>query len=394
MQTDNETPMDPEQPPRHARTGSVPVTIDLTAERDDATPASEGAENDATEPLAEASAEAAEPVADEVAKTQEAKSQPSSPPPAARSGNSLVSGLIGGVIVLAGVAGLQVAGIWPGAKTDPALLEANTALASKLAAVEQQLAALPKPDSSSAQEALDRVAALETKLAETPASVSSDPARLAALTDQVTALQAALDQAVADADKARAALEMRLETTEKKVNEPRDDVDVARAIASAGLKAAIDRGGPFMAELETLSKIIPDDPAVVELKTFAASGVPSRAELMAQYPDVAIAILGALAQTDPDQGFFDRLSASAWSLVKVRPVGNVEGEGPDAIVARIETKLQNGDLKAAALEFDTLPDAGKAAAATFKAGLDARLRVEELVGGTLDRAMSGTKQAG
>ena len=90
----------------------------------------------------------------------------------------------------------------------------------------------------------------------------------------------------------------------------------------------------------------------------------------------------------------DRLAASAMSVVKVRPVGNVEGEGPDAIVARMEVKLQNGDLKGAALEWESLPEAARKASEAFKTKLDARIRVEELVGSTLNRAVSGAGKQG
>jgi hypothetical protein len=99
-------------------------------------------------------------------------------------------------------------------------------------------------------------------------------------------------------------------------------------------------------------------------------------------------------EEDPNQSLTDRLMESAFSAIKVRPVGNVEGEGPDSIVARMERKLQDGDLKGAALEWDTLPEKGKAASSSYKKSLDARIKVEELVGSTLSRAVSKTGNAG
>jgi hypothetical protein len=169
---------------------------------------------------------------------------------------------------------------------------------------------------------------------------------------------------------------------------------VALAIASAGLKAAIDRGGPFMSELETLANISPDDPAIKELKTFAATGVPSRANIVNDFPGVADQILGAINAADPNESITDRLIAGAMSVIKIRPVGNVEGVSPDAIVARMEDKLKNGDLKGAALEWNSLPDLGKKASADFKKSLDARIRVEDLVGSTLSRAVGSQQKNG
>jgi hypothetical protein len=79
------------------------------------------------------------------------------------------------------------------------------------------------------------------------------------------------------------------------------------------------------------------------------------------------------------------------SVVKVRRVGDVEGETVDAIVSRIEDRLRSGDLQAAAQQWDTLPDAAKSASIDFKRKLDARVQVENLVSGTLSRALAGTK---
>ena len=85
------------------------------------------------------------------------------------------------------------------------------------------------------------------------------------------------------------------------------------------------------------------------------------------------------------------LLSSALSVVKVRPVGNVEGDTPEAIIARIEDKLRNGDMKGAALEWNNLPDAGKAASAEFEKTLQARIKVEELVGGAASRSLAADK---
>jgi hypothetical protein len=187
---------------------------------------------------------------------------------------------------------------------------------------------------------------------------------------------------------------MRIEALEKQASEPRDDVQVAVAIASAGLKAAIDRGGPFAAELQTLADINPENPAVAELKTFAATGVPSRAGLVRDFPAVADIMLAEVAGDQPDQSLTDRLWSSAASMIKVRPVGYVEGEGADSVVARIEAKLTDGDLKGAAAEWAKLPEPAKKAGADFKASLDARIKVEDLVGSTLSKAITSTEPKG
>jgi hypothetical protein len=189
-------------------------------------------------------------------------------------------------------------------------------------------------------------------------------------------------------------LTKRLDEAEKKLNEPRQDVAVAKAIAAAALKAAIDRGGPFTAELDTFAGVSPDDPAAKDLRSFAQTGVPSRAELINQVSDVASAAVESANQPSPDQSWSDRLMNSAKSLVSVRPVGNIEGESVEAIAARMENKVRNGDLPGAANEWNDLPPAAKQASAAFKQSLEARIRVEDLVSGALSKAVSGTGKEG
>lgn len=402
--------MEPDDQNRHSKTRPEPVTIDLGAEEVKEMPAadSDGAEDNVTaEPAAEA--DAAErapksysgiPNASATSSSSAASNAASVAQPARSAGglSLIAASLIGGVIALGGAAGLQYWGVLPSLgsndKTEASLNLLSSdieALKSKLA---EQAAATPKVDLSPVE---SKLAALEEKVAKVPEAngLSADAdARINALSEQVKAAETAGTTLKTEGETARAALEMRIEAIEKKLDQPRDDVEVAVAIASAGLKAAIDRGGPFTAELSTLEGIKPDDPTVKELKTFAATGVPSRANLVADFPKVADAILAASRSDDPNQSLTDRLLSSALSAVQVRPVGEVEGEGPDAIVARMETRLTNGDLVAAAAEWNKLPGAAKKASETYKKSLDARIRVEQLVGTALTKAVSSTKTDG
>jgi hypothetical protein len=383
-------------PPRHVRNDQEPRTIDLGAEevKDIPPGEAEGTDEDATASTATG---------------PETLEQDTSPPRSATAaapaesrtqGNTslLAAALIGGVVVLAGAAGLQYWGVLPSLGSDSQTADRINLLSGDVERMKKAIAAIeaskPQVDFTPVNE---KIAAIEARLADVPAanglSVDADT-RLSALATQVTGTETAIADLRKSGEEAQAALLMRLEALEKKANEPRDDVEVAIAIASAGLKAAIDRGGPFTAELDTLAGINPDNPAVAELRTFATTGVPSRARLLSDFPDVADRVLSMIASDDPDQSITDRLLASAFSAIKVRPVGNVEGETPDAVIARVEDRLTNGDLKAAAAEWNKLPEAGKKAGAAYKTALDARIRVEELVGTTLTNAVRSTETKG
>lgn len=400
--------MEPEDLSRNSRPKPDPVTIDLGAEEVKEMPAADAdasEDNVTAEATPEAVAETAGP--DPAARSysgipnaSSAETNAAAREPARSQGSLglIAASLLGGVIALGGAAGLQYWGVLPSLgtneKAEASLNLMSTEIEQLKAGLAEQAAATPKVDLSPLE---TKLAALEEKVAKVPEAngLSADAdARIAALAEQVKAVETAGSALKTESETARAALEMRIEAIEKKLDQPRDDVEVAVAIASAGLKAAIDRGGPFAAELSTLEGIKPDEPAVKELKAFAETGVPSRARLVAEFPRVADAILAASRTDDPNQSLTDRLMSSALSAIQVRPVGEVEGEGPGAIVARIETRLTNGDFTAAAAEWEKLPAPAKAASEAYKTTLDARIRVEQLVGTTLNKAVSATRTDG
>ena len=71
----------------------------------------------------------------------------------------------------------------------------------------------------------------------------------------------------------------------------------------------------------------------------------------------------------------------------VRPIGAVEGAGVPETVARMEVAVKAGDLEKALGEYDTLPDAAKAAGADFAGRIRARVEVERLADQAIASAM-------
>jgi hypothetical protein len=422
---DNEDLMVSGNPPRHSKSSDKPVTIDLDAQdfasaADSEKPAEEAAQAADNAPVAEAVAAAeagGEPLSehesDRAAGAQEEPlpkeplpSEPVQPPPPRKgvvTSGLIAAGIFGGLVALLGAGAIQYAGYLPGSSTQQTNSAEVADLSGEIEGLKQSVASLaanpaPAVDNSALEK---RIAALETA-PQTPApSISTDSADVEALNQKIADLTAQIDQlktSLAQTTEQQASngadITSRLAEAEKKLNEPREDVAVARAIAAAALKAAIDRGGPFIAELDTFAGVAPDDPAATDLRGFAETGVPSRAELIRQVPDVANAIVESVNQPDPNQSWSDRLMSSAKSLVSVRPVGNVEGESVEAIAARMEDKVKNGDLPGAATEWNSLPATAKQASAAFKQSLEARIRVEDLVGGALSKAISGTGKEG
>lgn len=407
-----------EKPPRRSKAEKEPVTIDLTAEEAVAEPVRSIDSDEPVTPAeleAEATLDADKPVeadiADEPVSAPSDVDEPSfaegepngpkqpepatvapepQPVPAALAKRSpatstlVAAGIFGGIVALALAGSMQYAGYLPGASPPPAA--DTTDLSSEIAQLRQEIAALQTRPAPPADEGLaNRVAALESAAGNSNGAASEQA--IAALKSDVDTLRSAVESTAGnDSD-----LADRLQQVETKINDRGPEQQVARAIAAAALKAAIDRGGSFETELQTFGSVAGDDPAIADLQKFAAAGVPSRVELQREFPKVADAMLEATVQPDPDQGIAGRLLSSAMSVVKVRRVGNVEGDTPEAIIARIEEGLRNGDLQASVREWDALPEPAKTTSRDFKQKLDARVQVENLVGGTLTRAVTGTQ---
>ena len=198
------------------------------------------------------------------------------------------------------------------------------------------------------------------------------------MTDQIAALEAKIAENAASSQ-ALAALQSKLDALSQKVETDTGQPDIGPVIAANALKAAIDRGGAFAAELETYASVAPQSPEAEALQPFAEKGVPTLLDLQARFDDVSSQIMSSANKLPPDAGIVDRLTASAKNLIEVRPVGMVEETGVDAITARIEAQLQAGKLPEALAEWESLPSEAKDVSASFAADLKARLEANELI---------------
>ena len=403
--------MEPETPSRRTKAGDEPVTIDLEAvpaETSEETPAAEAkAEAEITETVEaapsepEAVEEKQEPI-EPARTTYEEPAHVETAPPARRSNaGPLAAGILGGLIALLGAGSLQYGGYLPALGPDrTGDTSALASLSNEIEALKTRIAEAPAAAAASPvdlQPIETRLAALEKGAGEAGSAPAGNPETVSKLEGDITRLTtelAALREAMARTTEAvsttESQLTKRIAAAEQKLDEPRSDVEMARAVAASALKTAIDRGGPYLAELEAFASIAPDDPSVAGLREHAAIGVASRSDLVRDFQPTAETILDAVHQPEGDQGIMSRLMSSATSAIRVRPVGSIEGDTPEAIVARIENKLQNGDFKGAQIEWQSLPEKGQAAAADYKRKLDTRVTVEGLIGDAVSGAITGT----
>lgn len=247
-------------------------------------------------------------------------------------------------------------------------------LRAGLTALEQKVSALPAGDGMAAE----AVAALTPEIARLDAGVK-------AASDAAAMASDAARQAAARADEIGKALESLSATVAEQDKAPA----IALAIAASSLKAAVERGTSFATELDTYASLAPDAPEIAALRELAAGGVPSRAEIARGMNDAADAMVQAGRTVDTNAGFFERLWQSAQSLIKVRPVGEIEGTGVPAVVARIEAAVMAGDYGKAVAEYDALPADAKAAGVAFMDKVRVRLAADEAV----DKALAAALRA-
>jgi len=339
--------------------------------------------------------------------------------------NGIAAGIIGGVIALVGAGGLQFAGLLgaPGSGSGVSLDGVN----GEIASLKTEIAGLK--ETSGSTDASAKVDGLSSALDQVRTDVTAlksavqqggagDSAGLAALADKVSQIETAvaalgkaagaapvdlgplneklagLDALVKSAGEATTAQAGRLTALEQSVSQLSGKVEaqasqpkIALAIAASALKAALDRGAPFSAELETFAAISPDAPQLAALRAYAEKGVATRAEIASQADAAASAMVAAATPVDQNAGFLQNLMSSAESLVKVRPIGAVQGAGAPETVARMEVAVNQGDYAKALSEYDSLPEAARAAGADFAGKLKARIEVETQVDALISGAM-------
>lgn len=298
-------------------------------------------------------------------------------------GGHVLAGAIGGLIVLLLALALQWLVIDPmragSAAQDQQFMALNqeiSTLEQALAQMEEQLAA-----GSGSEEGFT---ALEERIGTLESAGGASADVEAGLSDMATRLETVETE--------RQALAERVAALEEEVADRSAEQRINQAFAAARLKSAIDRGGSFEPALQAFAAVAPEDPAVAALSDFAQTGVPTREQLAERFPDVARDMLSAVHAGSASDGVIDRLMASARSVVTVRPTGTVEGDSVEAVIARMEAAIGEGDLAAAVAEWESLPGAARAASEDYAADLRARAQAETILNETLSAATEAVSQ--
>ena len=167
--------------------------------------------------------------------------------------------------------------------------------------------------------------------------------------------------------------------------------DASLGVAFAGLAQAISGSAPFETELLTLEKV-----AGIELPAAlgdpAAAGLPSATSLATRFDPASVQALQAASMAaakskggDWTEALTNRLAA----LVVVRRTDEIEGDSPEAIVSRARARLAEGDVRAALIELEPFPQAGRDAMAGWLEDAERRANAEIALAGLKEKLLGG-----
>jgi len=234
-----------------------------------------------------------------------------------------------------------------------AAAEAQTkALGDSLSAVNRRVDDIAATSQSAAKqaEAAAAAAAAAKNAEQSVDQTNAQRSDLEALASRIAALESAV-KSLAD-DEARHA--------------PSADDQAARlAVAAEALRAAVERGVPYQAELAAVQSLGANQNTTAPLEPFAASGVPGANALGHELGVLVPALERAADTATGETTFLGRLEVNAQRLVRVTPVEAPAGNDPAAIVARIAVDAARADIAAALDDIADLPAALKPLAAEW-----------------------------
>lgn len=326
--------------------------------------------------------------------------------------------VVGVVVLLLGIAALAITFTWPApalwlmARMPaplPALAASDGRGAARIAALETDRANLKtqlQALQTSSREQADKQARFEQSLAAVNGAVAE-------LRDSVTALQesnaeraearaagsqqpapadagqlTALEAEIASLREQLAAQEARAEDLAGKLAasgqrlsalEEAPGNDNALILAVGQLQGEIAAGRPFTASLKATTVLAQDagldaGPVIALLAPMAGKGIATRRQLQAAFDKTLAAVLasGAAAQ----QGFWQRTLTRVTGLVSVRRTGEVAGGDAEAIMARAEVRMNDGNMAGAVKEMTGLSGPAAGAAAPWLTAANNRLAAE------------------
>jgi hypothetical protein len=269
---------------------------------------------------------------------------------------------------------------WPGQEAPPPAPAVNATaiddLAARIASVESKAGEPPASDPAAAArvDALEKsVAALRSELA----GLRAQSEKLASAVNDVKSTPhdsapapdlSAINDRIAGLERAARAQSTEIAQESAK---PADDLALRRIVAASLLDVLVRIGDPYPAALTAAKSLAPSPDALKPLDGFAAAGVPSPAVLSRELLALVRKLSPPPAESTTGTGLVDRLRANASKLVRIERTDAI-GNDPGNVVARVTAAALRNDYKEARRELLTLPAADRAAAQAWLEKADSR----------------------
>ena len=169
----------------------------------------------------------------------------------------------------------------------------------------------------------------------------------------------------------------------------------ALAVSFYNLRRAANEGRPYAAELRSVAQMSPIPLDLGALDARREQGVPSLDQLEADFNSAATAALDAENQPT-DQSVVSAVWSKVKSFIRVRRKGDVPGDASSAVLARVEHRLNTGDLAASIQEAVQLKGPAAVAFSPWLEKLKAKRAADEAlarVEATLLTALGGEDRA-
>ena len=255
------------------------------------------------------------------------------------------------------------------------------AVASQLAALAGRVDTLAGKLDTLAETASDNdLAGIRSALDDAQAAITANRAAQAALQ---TGIDATLDD-----------ISGRLVAVEKRQGDTAavEARAVGLAIAASEIRRTMRSGAPFGGELATLRALAGADAALTQplatLEAEAPNGLPTATDMARRF-DALIGDIITADRVQNDTSWYQRVLDRVSGLASVRRIGgDSTGDSVDAVIARTEAELADGDLAGAVAEAATLQGPAGETVAPWLADARDLLAAEDAVAAINTRALA------
>ena len=225
--------------------------------------------------------------------------------------------------------------------------------------------------------------AVAPRITSPTASLPSDPAQAPEASSEAVSTKTSQTQAASDS--ALFALRQRVSNLE--TSQQQQAAAAAAALAAATLDRAAQTSGPFPDDLAAIEPLLPADTNLRVLHRLAESGAPTRATLAKTFPAAAAKAAAAARSPEQGAGWFANAVHALSAIITVRRIDRTTGNGPDALLARAEAQLDDGNLEGAIKALDGLPPQARQAMSDWRRGLERRTEIDRRIGAVRARAL-------